>query len=117
MLVDATARRQHAERAGTQVDNQAIEQILAAMDAADERQIDLATYQHRMIRLRVATTAVILVGYIGVLAYAATKLWGAWHTGVWPPFWDTMRFAWGAFGLVSIGTAHFPHERLTLFGE
>ncbi|HEX9413434.1 MAG TPA: hypothetical protein VF916_08000, partial [Ktedonobacterales bacterium] len=93
------------------MDNQAIEQILAQMDATDERQIDLATYQHRMIRLRVATTAVVLVGYIGVLAYAAMKLWGAWHTGVWPPFWDTMRFVWGAFGLVSIGTAFSERGR------
>jgi hypothetical protein len=71
-----------------------IEQILAAMDSADKRQVDLAAYQRRMMRLRLECTVVLLLCYTGILAYAVVTLWTAWQTGAWSPFWDTVKFLW-----------------------
>jgi hypothetical protein len=93
------------------MNSKTIEQILAAMDSAGKRHDDLAAYQRRMMRLRVVSTTVLLLGYGGVLAYATANLWSAWHTGAWSPFWDTVKFLWGAFGLLGIGSVFYEEAQ------
>jgi hypothetical protein len=88
-----------------------IEQILAAMDSADKREVDLAAYQRRMMRLRLQCTVVLLLGYSGILAYAVVTLWSAWRTSAWSPFWDTVKFLWLTHGLLGIGSVFYEEAQ------
>src|SRR5262245_54079173 len=106
--------RQQAGRCtnGRRMNHREIEDILAAMDEADQQQVDVAAFEPRALRRDGAFTLCVLVGCLVVFTYAAVRRWEARRTNRWSPFWDAIGWVWGASALLVSVSAVFSTPAL-----